>query len=272
MILLDVYNLIYRGAGVAGNKAPEDLLYNSIDKEILQLFFKMFNKLYRNFKKHKFVIAWEGDTNFREEIYPEYKKNREHHLRVDEHVFELIKRGLVYYGCKILRHKRAEGDDVIYNCCDIFRDEEELIVYSNDEDYIQLLQKFDNVKVYSPIKNKYVETPDYDYVKFKAIKGDTSDNIKGLEGYGPKKASMVLNNYSAFWGMLSEDHRNIIERNNVLIDMAQNPDNPSIKQYIEEELKDGFPEFSEAKIKEFYKVNKLKHLYMNFRSELNTFV
>jgi 5'-3' exonuclease len=41
--------------------------------------------------------------------------------------------------------------------------------------------------------------PDFDYVLFKAIKGDRTDNVNGISGYGDKKAASVLNNYENFF-------------------------------------------------------------------------
>ena len=52
-------------------------------------------------------------------------------------------------------------------------------------------QTHKNLKLYNPIRKKFIETPEHDYVTWKALKGDSSDNIPGFKGVGNKTASKL---------------------------------------------------------------------------------
>lgn len=274
MIIIDIFNLIYRALGTASNIEEKDYLYGSFEKTFYQVFFKMFNRIYRVFKDKKIYIAWEGgERNFRYDIYSEYKANREGHLKgkIGDDYYAGLKEGLRNYGAVILEYDFAEADDIIYNFCSL-ADGKEVLVISSDEDYIQLLQQFENIKLFNPVKKEYLIAPTYDYVRYKAIKGDNSDNIKGLFGFGDVKARNVLNNYDVFWSSLNEESKNLIVRNISLIDLSKNPENEKIKEYIKEELSTSHEEFSFKNIKDFVMKYRLKDIYANLNYELNNFI
>jgi hypothetical protein len=62
---------------------------------------------------------------------------------------------------------------------------------SSDTDFIQLLQDHPNLKLYNPVQKKFVEAPEYDYVVWKSLRGDASDNIPGVPGIGDKTAEKI---------------------------------------------------------------------------------
>jgi 5'-3' exonuclease len=96
-----------------------------------------------------------------------------------------------HFPITVIKHQNYECDDVIYNL--IKRDKQhEYVVASNDSDFIQLLDEFDNVKVYNPMLKSYMQKPDFDYVIWKSLRGDGSDNIKGLPGIGDKTAAKIM--------------------------------------------------------------------------------
>jgi len=72
----------------------------------------------------------------------------------------------------------AEADDVIATLCS--ESSNEVMILSGDKDFIQL-QKFPNVKQYSPITKKMINgmNPD-DYLKEHVLKGDTSDGVPNV--------------------------------------------------------------------------------------------
>ena len=63
MVVIDAFNFIYRAIGVVTGKkmTAEGYLYGDIGKSFLQVFFKMFNKIYKSFRRQEIIIAWEGD-------------------------------------------------------------------------------------------------------------------------------------------------------------------------------------------------------------------
>ena len=66
------------------------------------------------------------------------------------------------------------------------------VLVSSDTDFIQLIQEYSHVQLYNPIKKEFVEAPvDYDYVTWKSLRGDSSDNIPGIPGIGDKTADKI---------------------------------------------------------------------------------
>jgi 5'-3' exonuclease len=61
-------------------------------------------------------------------------------------------------------------------------------VASNDSDFTQLLNEFPNVRLYDPMNKLFVERPDHDYVVWKALRGDKTDNIPPVEGFNDARA------------------------------------------------------------------------------------
>jgi 5'-3' exonuclease len=93
------------------------------------------------------------------------------------------------------------------------------IVVSNDSDFTQLIQEYSHVKVWNPIKKEFLEAPiDYDYVTWKSLRGDGSDNIPGIPGVGDKIATDLVIDPDKLAKFLSEPrHAEQFQRNYELI-------------------------------------------------------
>lgn len=102
-------------------------------------------------------------------------------------IFDLLK----YLPVTLWQSNDYEADDIIYTLCKDLQSEE-IIVLSNDSDFIQLLQEFDNIKIYNPIKKTYMTKPMYHYVVWKSLAGDKSDNIPKI--ISDKKAEVLASN------------------------------------------------------------------------------
>jgi 5'-3' exonuclease len=103
-----------------------------------------------------------------------------------------------YLPVTIARAANYECDDVIGTLCDNLKDED-VTVLSGDSDFIQLLQRgYNNCKVYSPIKKSFMSAPDYPYVAWKCLSGDSADNIPGFKGIGDKTAQKLLKDPEKF--------------------------------------------------------------------------
>ena len=144
------------------------------------------------------VYVWDGRRSERRKaLYPEYKSNRTERKEdfdyVDfQHQQDLLNEVLPMLGVHTLRFEDREGDDVIYWTTRLAGD---AVVLSDDKDMLLMLAP--TVDVYRPMKEQYCtldnfkETTGYAarwYLYLKAIIGDTSDNIKGVNGAGEKTA------------------------------------------------------------------------------------
>jgi len=131
---------------------------------------------------------------WRRDFFPQYKSNRKKGREEDgrnwDAIFEVlnkikseIKENLPY---KFLEVYGAEADDIIATLCKHSQTEkdrtknENILIVSGDKDFIQL-QKYVNVKQYSPILKKYVDGHNPDtYIKEHILKGDTSDGVPNV--------------------------------------------------------------------------------------------
>lgn len=200
ILCIDGYNFLHRAR--SGFQLGEyHVCYN---------FFRNLRSLVDQFKPNRIYFVTEGRPVKRLENFPEYKANR--HINADKaDLKELAKLHSFYrqkeliidllktcFPISVMRHPDHEGDDVIYNLVKTSSTAVEWVVVSNDTDFIQLLNEFPHVKLYNPMTKEFVEKPSYDYVSFKALKGDTSDNIPGVPGFGPVKAEALIKDERAF--------------------------------------------------------------------------
>jgi 5'-3' exonuclease len=145
-----------------------------------------------------------GSTN-KQYLYPEYKANRKLKKITNwdafdtreeeaESITQQVLRLIEYLKClpvDLLCIDKIEADDVIGYLANNL--EGNVHIMSSDKDYIQLVS--DRVTVYSPIKKKFYTpkevkeellVPAINYLNYKVLLGDPSDNIPGVHGLGPK--------------------------------------------------------------------------------------
>lgn len=159
----------------------EDMVRHMILNSV-RMYRTMFNEDYG-----EIVLAYDSRAYWRKEIFPQYKSNRRKNREEDNkdwdsifdvlnNIKEEIKEFLPY---KVIEVYGAEADDVIATLCKHYQNEKVMIV-SGDKDFIQL-QKYDNVKQYSPITKKLVDGVDPKvYIKEHVLKGDKSDGVPNV--------------------------------------------------------------------------------------------
>ena len=159
----------------------EDMVRHMILNSV-RMYRTMFNEDYG-----EIVLAYDSRAYWRKEIFPQYKSNRRKNREEDDkdwdsifdvlnNIKEEIKEFLPY---KVVEVYGAEADDVIATLCKHYQSEKVMIV-SGDKDFIQL-QKYDNVKQYSPITKKLVDGIDPKvYIKEHVLKGDKSDGVPNV--------------------------------------------------------------------------------------------
>ena len=93
----------------------------------------------------------------------------------------------------VTRHADYEADDVIAHLAEKYHRDDRVTIVSTDTDFTQLLQaESRRITLYSPVKDIFVEAPPYDYVRWKALRGDGADNIPGIPGVGDKRATTLV--------------------------------------------------------------------------------
>ena len=210
ILLLDGYNLIYR-ARHSFARGPHSTIFS---------FFRSLRPLIEKFDPDKVYFVTEGYPKKRMDLLPEYKGTR---VRDDKDDFQRQKRYIINmlkdsFPIEVVRHPDHECDDVLANIIKYTHPDDSCVVVSTDTDFIQLLNQHSNVVLYNPIRKKFVPTPNYDYVVWKSLKGDGSDNIAGFHGIGDKRATALAldeNKLSDF--LMTDETRGLFDRNYELI-------------------------------------------------------
>jgi len=164
-------------------------------------FFSILNS-YSNKFFGKVIVAWEGGDNWRTSLYPEYKMKRESDDEITQG-FKDVQRLCTLAGLLQVKKRGYEADDLISFL--VRRLGSNLRIISGDKDLIQLIDDKRDVLLVRPRKEGLVEFREADvfeefniskdnFVKYLAIMGDKSDNIKGIRGFGPVKTSNLINN------------------------------------------------------------------------------
>lgn len=140
--------------------------------------------------------------------YPEYKGTRKETPNELIMQFPLMEEYLEALGVYFYQKELYEADDIIGYAATHFKEEfDEITIYSNDHDLMQLLDKNINqivsrkglkeIEVFTPehLKEKMGITPKQ-ITDYKGLVGDSSDNIPGIPGIGPKTAAKLLEKYN----------------------------------------------------------------------------
>ncbi len=194
ILAIDGYNFMHRARGG----------FQLGDFNIVFNFFRNLRALVEMHKPTRVHFVLEGYPKARYEELPTYKATRIVDQAVEPEKYKTLEdfhrqKALIidlmtkHFPVTVLRHPDFECDDVIYNVIKRSSEAAPWVVASNDSDFTQLLNEFDNVSVYNPIAKTLVETPDFDYVTWKALRGDGSDNIPGIPGVGDKTADDLIN-------------------------------------------------------------------------------
>ena len=157
--------------------------------------------------------------SFRNEIYPEYKANREPAPPELKRQFELCREVTRVLGVRDCANTSFEADDLIGTLAAGAREANHCVtIVSRDKDLLQILQSGDVMWDYAGgRKIGYDDVIDVfgvraeQMVDFLALAGDSVDNIPGARGVGPKTASALL----AHFGTLDEIFANLDSVENV---------------------------------------------------------
>lgn len=154
------------------------------------------------------VFDGKGGSQKRRAIFSEYKENRKPMTtlnrtydfntiddEIDNRKQQLIQliNALSFLPVTVMSVDNVEADDVLGYLSNLVVERGgESIIMSNDKDFLQLVD--DKVKIYSPVKKKIYDMQavvdeyhihPHNFIIFRAIDGDKSDNIPGINGIGP---------------------------------------------------------------------------------------
>jgi DNA polymerase-1 len=160
------------------------------------------------------VIFDKARRNFRNEIYPAYKANRDDAPENLIPQFKLIRQACKAYNIPMVEMDNYEADDLIATYAKMAEDMgAEVSIISSDKDLMQLVN--DNITMFDAMKNitidrervfeKFGVYPEK-VVDIQSLAGDSSDNIPGVPGIGIKTASQLIEEFGDLENLLANAH------------------------------------------------------------------
>lgn len=210
LLLIDGYSQIYRAFyAIRGLSNSRGQASNAVHGLAKLLF-----RLEREYPSGHGAFTLDlGKPAFRLELAPEYKANRPPMPEELRSQMPYIRRWVHAAGWPILEHKGLEADDIIAGLAAEFADFEVLIL-SSDKDIAQVIS--DRVKMLVPnragggvgvrgpeeVVAKFAVSPPQ-IIDYLALIGDSSDNIPGVPGIGPKTAAKLLSEHGDMAGIIA---------------------------------------------------------------------
>jgi len=229
----------------------ENLIRHSVLNTIRSLNMKFGNEY------GELVIATDNKRYWRKEVFPHYKASRKKAREESEIDWNLlfgtintVKEEIIEnFPYKVIDVDGAEADDVIGVLCKNYSTMEPVLILSSDKDFIQL-QRYPNVKQYSPMMKKFVKHHNpMEYIREHTIKGDRGDGIpnfmsdddtfvaenKRQKPISKKKLEVWLDLSKKPEELFNEDQLAGYKRNELLVDLTNTPSD--IELAILEEFK-----------------------------------
>ncbi|MCB1682295.1 MAG: DNA polymerase I [Alphaproteobacteria bacterium] len=198
------YALAYSGRGSMTN--PEGVPVSAVYG-----FTNMLLKMLQDYHAPYLAVVFDtARANFRNEIYPEYKANRDETPEDLIPQFPLIREATKAFDIPALEMEGYEADDLIATYTRLALEQgKKVVVVSSDKDLMQLMR--DGVRMLDPMKNKWLAEADV-FEKFgvgpekvvdvQALAGDKVDNVPGIPGIGVKTAAELINTYGSLEELL----------------------------------------------------------------------
>lgn len=213
LLLLDGHSLAFRAfyALPAANFSTVGGQHTNAVYGFLGMFLTLMDKEQPTHVAAAFDLS--GPT-FREESFPEYKAQRPSTPEEFKGQIELIRRTLEALGVTTLDKESYEADDIIATLAtEGAKDGMDVLICTGDRDSLQLvtedvtvlytLKGVSELHRFTPqaVEEKYGVTPTQ-YPDLAALRGDTSDNMPGVPGVGPKTAQKWIAKYGSLQGVI----------------------------------------------------------------------
>ena len=213
LFIIDGMAQIYRAhfAMITNPLTTKDGRHTSVIYGFLNMLFKII----RDESPDYLVIAMDSKSKtFRHELFDDYKANRQKMPDEISYQIPILKEIISYLGVELIEKPGYEADDIMGSLSKIAESTDvESFIVSGDKDMLQMVNK--NIFVYAPgnrfkpttkfqkeeVKNKMGVYPDR-VVDLLSLIGDSSDNIPGVKGVGPKTAIKLIEQFDTLDNMI----------------------------------------------------------------------
>ncbi len=245
------------------------------------------------------VFDGKGGSNRRRKIYPEYKQNRKTKYRVNRtynfssqedekhNMMMQLSRCVEYLDTlpiTVLSYDNIEADDTIGYLCRQVLTESEITIMSTDKDFLQLANG--RIKIWSPTKKKMYDDKavmdeyginSHNYIWYRVLDGDKSDNIAGVRGLGlktiKKKLPFLAENRIVNIDEVKDvlpDSKDVIDLNYRLMQLSDVDISGSTKTKISERVREPINKLIKYKFQKMFLEDKLFTALPNINSWLAT--
>ena len=210
VLIVDGLNLYLRAFAVNG--ALND---NGVPVGGLTGFLRSLAYAIREVNPTRVIVVYDGQggSQRRRKINSDYKSNRKPGKRITRWdafkdareekdamkiQFSRLLDYLEFLPINVISIDRIEADDTIAYIAHTLLDKD-VTIMSSDQDFLQLVN--DRITVWSPTKKKFYTprmvmddygVPAHNFLMYKILMGDKSDNIEGVKGLGPKKLPKII--------------------------------------------------------------------------------
>lgn len=241
-IIIDANNMLFRAVGRTNSfvkrTGAHRKVSDGVDLSSIQSFFWDLYKCTEDFQTidSTIYLVWDRkldseSSNWRNDVNPEYKGNRDPECPLRKSVHDVcphIKTVADSMGIRTIYPHTSECDDIINFLTKEL--EGKSVIVSSDQDFYQCVSS--DTCIYNPHKKftltesnfeEHVPVSLENYVKWKAIKGDSSDNIKGLYRYGDKRAKSLVENWEEQSQKLTDEDLENIKSTMEIVDLDARP-------------------------------------------------
>lgn len=174
-------------------------------------FCNMLLKLLNDLGAERVAVVFDAARrNFRNDIYPEYKANRDETPEDLIPQFPLIRRAVAAFGVPAVEAEGFEADDLIAAYAKKTHDDgKNITIIGSDKDLYQLIRT--GVALYDPMKDTEIGpaqvmekfgVPPEKVIDVQSLAGDSTDNIPGVPGIGVKTAAQLITEYGSLDALL----------------------------------------------------------------------
>jgi DNA polymerase-1 len=173
---------------------------------VLYGFTLLFQKMMRTYRPDYCAVSFDHGKSFRHAELESYKGHRPDMPADMRRQWDYLPELVEGFGYKVLRAEGYEADDVIGSLAKQFAsDDVHVYIVSSDKDFAQLIDE--HIHLVDDRKGKVLKLGEVaealgvradQVVDMKGLAGDSSDNLPGVPGIGPKTAAKLLDQYGGF--------------------------------------------------------------------------
>lgn len=216
LLIIDGMALLFRGFYATSFTGNFMLNSKGIPRNGLFGFMNYFTDAIHTFEPTHILCCWDmGSKTFRNELYTEYKSNRQAPPEQLIPQFDLCKDVVTAFQIPNIGIVGYEADDCIGSIAKRYHHEFEITIVSGDKDLLQIVDTNIQVAIMKKGTGNYeVYTSENFFEKLqlrpeqiidmKALMGDTADNYPGVKGVGEKTALKLLQQFDSVANLLKE--------------------------------------------------------------------